>query len=80
MKNLIAVLAMTGSAIAQDYYGSRYEYDRPYCADPYIRSYDCYQQREQAIPTAYSTQMQHFYDRIWSEPQQPKVIVIHDRY
>jgi len=82
MKNLLAILALTGSAIAQDYYGTRYDYDRPYCADPYIRDLEISHsyQREQAIPTAYSTQMQNYYDSIWREPVKPQVIIIHDRY
>jgi len=80
MKNLLAILALTGSAIAQDY--GRYEYDRPYCADPYIRDLEISHsyQREQAIPTAYSTQMQAYYDSIWREPVKPQVIIIHDRH
>jgi hypothetical protein len=80
MKYLLAILALTGSAIAQDY--GRYEYDRPYCADPYIRTIErpYNYQREQAIPTAYSTQMQAYYDSLWREPVKPQVIVIHDRY
>jgi hypothetical protein len=39
------------------------------CAYPEI-------ERQQAVPTAYSTQMQHYYDSIWSEPSKPQVIVI----
>jgi hypothetical protein len=82
MKNLLALIALTGSAIAQDYYGYSYrtEYDRPYCADPYIRTIErpYNYQREQAVPTAYSTQMQAYYDSIWREPVKPQVIIIHD--
>jgi hypothetical protein len=74
MKYLIALLLITPAMAYNDI-------NYP-CDNVYVRNYpqevllDRPYQREQAVPTAYSTQMQHYYDSIWSEPRQPQVIVI----
>jgi hypothetical protein len=76
----LAVAALLGQPLKADDYlegcrGSGY--------DPYPRLYSVRpEQREQSVPTAYSTMMQHYYDAVWSEPKPqptPQVIVIHER-
>ena len=78
MKNLIAILIIAASASAQ-------EYQLPNCevASTTLRSVeiaaisrDC-TDREQAIPTAYSSLMDNFWRNAWaSKPaEEPKVII-----
>jgi len=75
----LAVAALLGHPLKADDYleGCR---ERRY--DPYSL-YSVYpEQREQSVPTAYSTMMQHYYDAIWSEPKSyptTQVIVIHEK-
>ena len=78
MKKLIAILALTSSAIALDY-DVPIHADQRRCIDPEL-STTYRDQRHQAIPTAYSTMLQHYYDSIWSEPVKPQIIIIRERY
>jgi hypothetical protein len=78
MSTMAAVAAMLTPSHAQDH--------RPGCDGS---GYDTYpirsayrEQREQAVPTAYSTMMQHYYDQVWSDPKPeptPQVIIIRER-
>jgi hypothetical protein len=78
MKKLSLLLAILGTAQAQDFVTPDYMHGNHYI-EPY--SPPC-ETRYQAIPTAYSTAMQHYYDSVWSEPKPsptPIVIIIHSK-
>jgi hypothetical protein len=81
---LIITAAFLGVASAQEYT----TYATPCYRDPYVShcsydsTYSAYERpvRVEVVPTAYSSQMQHYYDSIWAAPTpRPEVIVIHDR-
>ena len=77
---LIVTTLSLGVASAQEYT----TYEAPCYRDPYASrcSYDSYQRPVQVevVPTAYSSQMQHYYDSIWAAPTpRPEVSIIHDR-
>ena len=71
-----------GIASAQDCYGyerPQYRDPNPYCMTERL-SGESYHERTEAVPTAYSSMMKHYYDSVWADPTpQPQVIIIHDR-
>ena len=77
----ITAASSLGIASAQDCYGSsRYRDPDPYCMTERLTR-EPYVERTEAVPTAYSSMMKHYYDSVWASPTPPpQVIVIHDRY
>lgn len=82
MKNLIAILIITASASAQYYYQDRCEVslnDRSAIASIEETRYaTC---RGQAIPTAYSTSVNNFWNSVWeSKPAEEPQVIINNNY
>ena len=71
MKNLIALIIISSSAMAIDYRDPD-----PYCFTRLMNGGE-YQSREQSIPTAYSTMMEHYWQSVWETPKriEPQVII-----
>jgi hypothetical protein len=82
MKNLIAILIIAGSASAQEYELPSCEVGSPALglsrAEAVIYATT---DREQAIPTAYSSLMNNFWQNAWaSKPAQEPQVIINNYY